>query len=62
MLWQPIPHLERKQEVYLENFVDWELVRRDVKGLNLNVIIRSPCPALSLNEALLRIIRNRVRK
>ena len=38
--------------------MDWELVRGDVKGLNLNEVIRLS----SLNEALLRVIRNRVPK
>ena len=34
----------------------------DVKGLNWNEIIRSPCQVLSLNKAILRVIRNRVPK
>ena len=42
--------------------MDWELVRGDVKGLNWNRIIRSPCPVLSQNEALLHVIRERVPK
>ena len=33
-----------------------------MKGLNWNEIIRSPCPASTLNEALLWVIRNRVSK
>ena len=33
-----------------------------MKGPNWNRIIRSPCPASSLNEALLRVIKDRVSK
>ena len=33
-----------------------------MKGLNWNGIIRSPCPVSSLNEAVLRIIADRVLK
>ena len=40
--------------------MDKELVRGDLKGLNWNHIIRSPCPVSSLNEALMRVIRDRV--
>ena len=42
--------------------MDWELVRGDVKDLNWDEIVRSPCRVSSLNEALLRVIRNRVSK
>ena len=31
-----------------------------MKDLNWNEAIKSPCPVLSLNEALLRVIRVRV--
>ena len=48
------------QEVYFKNCVDWKLVRGDAKGLNLNEISRSPSSVSSLNEALLRVIRDRV--
>ena len=34
VLEQSIPHLVCRQEVYLKNSVDWELVKGDVKGLN----------------------------
>ena len=51
-----------KQEVHLKNPVDWKLVKRDVTGLNLNEIIRSSCLVSSLNEELMRVIRNRVSK
>ena len=34
VLEQPIHHSVYRQEVYLKNSVDWELVRGDVKGLN----------------------------
>ena len=44
------------------NSVDWEMVRADVKGLNWNDVIRSFYPVLSLNEALLRVIRGRIPK
>ena len=40
----------------------WELVDRDVMGLNWNGIIRSSCPVLSLNEALLCVLRDIVPK
>ena len=60
VLAQPIPHLVCRQEVYFKNSVDWMLVRADVKDFNWNGIIRSPCPVLSLNEELLRVIRDRV--
>ena len=43
VLERPIPHLLRRQEVYLTKSVDWELVRGDVKSLHWNGIIRSPC-------------------
>ena len=42
--------------------MDLVLVRRDVNGLNWNEILRSPCPVSTLNEALLRVLRNRVPK
>ena len=61
-LEQSIPHLVCRQEVYLKNSVDWELVKGDVNDLNWNEIIRFPCPLLTLNEDLLRVIRNRVPK
>ena len=60
MLEQPINHLMCRQEVYLKNSVDWNLVRGYVKSLNWNEIIRFPFPALS--EALLCAIRDRVPK
>ena len=31
---QPNPHLVCRQEVYLKNSMNWELVRGDVKGIN----------------------------
>ena len=62
MLELSIPHLVSRQEVYLKNSVDWELVIRDVQGLNWNEIIRSPWPASSLNEVLSRVISDRVPK
>ena len=37
--------------------LDWELMRRDVKGLNWNGIITFPCSISSLNEAFLRVTR-----
>ena len=46
----------------MKNSANWELVRRDVKGLNLNEIIRSSCPVSSLNETLLHVIRDRAPK
>ena len=47
----------------MKNSVDWNLVRGDVKGFNWKPsIIRSLCPVLSLNEALLRVIRDRESK
>ena len=58
VLEQPIPHLVCSQKVYLKNFVDCDLVKWDVKGLNWNKSIRSPCPVSSLNRhcwVLLRI-------
>ena len=33
-----------------------------MKGLNWNEIIKSPCLESSLNEAMLRVIRDRVSK
>ena len=62
MLQQPIPHLVCRQEAYLKNSIDWELLRGDGKGLNWNGITRFPCSVSSLNEALLRVIRDRVPK
>ena len=62
MLEQSIPHLVCRQEVHLKNSVDSELVRRDVKDLNWNGIIRFPYPASSLNESLLRVSKDRVSK
>ena len=50
------------QEVYLKNSEDSELVRRGLKGLNWKGIIKCPCAVSSLNEALLRIFRDRVPK
>ena len=50
------------QGVNLKNSVNWELVREDVNGLAWNEMIRIPCPVSSLNEALLRVLRNRVPK
>ena len=41
-----VPLLVYRQEFYLKNSVDWELVREDAKGLNWNEIIRCPCPVL----------------
>ena len=46
----------------MQNLVDWELVREKVNDLDWNKIIRFPCPASSLNEALLRVLRDRVPK
>ena len=40
----------------------WGLVRKDVKGINWNEIIRSFCPVSTLNKALLSIFPNRVPK
>ena len=60
VLEQSIPHLVCRQKVYLKHSVDWEQVKGDVKGLNWNNIIRSLCPVSNINEALLRVIRNRV--
>ena len=62
MLEQLITHLARRQEVYIKNSVNWKLVRGDVKGLNWNRVIRSPCPVLSLKQALVGVIRVRVLK
>ena len=62
VLGQPIPHLVCRLDDYLKNTVDWEQVREDMKGLNWNETIRSPCPVSLLNEALLRVIKNRVPK
>ena len=59
VLEQPILHLVCRQEVYLKNSVDWELVRGDVKGLNWNEIIRFPCSVSMLIEAVLRAIMSR---
>ena len=47
-------------EVYLKNSVDSELVRGDVHGCNWNGIVRFPCSESSLNESLLRAIKDRV--
>ena len=41
VLEQYCPPLVCRQDVYLKNSVNWELVREDVKGLNWNKIIRS---------------------
>ena len=60
VLEQHFPHLVCRQEVYLKNSVDRELVRGDVKGLIWNDIIRCLCVVSTLNEGLLRSIRNRV--
>ena len=46
----------------MKNSAGWELVKGGVKVLDWNEVIRSPCPVLSLNEALLRILRDRVPK
>ena len=62
LLEQPIPYLVCRQEVYLKNSVDWDLVRRDVKGPNWNEITRFPCPISSLNESLLRVTGGKVSK
>ena len=62
VLNQPIPHLVCRREVYFKNSVDWELDRGNVKGLNWNRIIRFPCPVSSINEALMRVNRDRVPK
>ena len=51
-----IPPLVYRQEVYLKNFVNWELFREVVKGLNWNRII------IIFNEALLRVMRDKVPK
>ena len=59
VLEQPFPHLVCRQEVYLKSSVNWQLVKEDVKDLNWNEIIRFPCPVSSLNESLLRILRDR---
>ena len=59
---QSIPPLLCMQEVYLKNSVDWRLVRRDGKGLNWNMFIRSSCPTSPLFEALLSVIRDRISK
>ena len=62
VLEQPILQLVCRQEVFLRNSVDWELVRGYVKGPNWNGIITSHCSASSLNKALLCVIRDRVPK
>ena len=62
MLEHSIPHFVCRQEVYLQQSSDRELVRGNVKGLNWTEIIRYHCPVSSLNETLLRVIRNRVLK
>ena len=62
VLEQPKPHLVCRQAVFLKNSVNWQLVRENVKSLNWNEILSFPCPLLSLNGALLRVIRNRVLK
>ena len=49
-------------EAYLKNSVEWELVREDVKGLSWNEVVTSPFPVSSLNEALLRVIRDKFLK
>ena len=41
VLEQPIPRLVCGKDIYLKNSVDWKLVRRYVKGLNENEIIRT---------------------
>ena len=51
-----------RQEVYLNNSVDWKPVKMNVKGFNWNEIIRFPYPVSLLNEALLRVIRDRIPK
>ena len=48
LLEQPITHMTCRREVYLENSVDWELVKGDAKSINRNEIIR------------LRVVRDRV--
>ena len=62
VLEQLIPHVVFRQEVCLNNSVYWEVVRRDVKGLNWTGIIRFICLVSSVNEALLRIIKDRALK
>ena len=62
VLEQPILHMVCREDAYLKNSVEWELVRGDVKGLSWNEIIMSSCPLSTLNEALLRAICNRVHK
>ena len=57
VLDQAIPHLACRQEVYLKNSVNWELVRVYMKVLNWNGIIRFPCLVSLFNDALLRVIR-----
>ena len=46
VLEQPKPHLVCRQEPYLKNSVNWELVRGDMKGLNGNGIILVDLPAI----------------
>ena len=62
MLEQPISHLVCRQDVYLKNSVNWEMVRGDVTGLNENRILWSPFPVSSLSEALFCVISDRMFK
>ena len=59
VIMQPILQLECRQEVYLKNTVDWELISGDGKSLGWNESTRSSCLGPSLNEALLRILKMR---
>ena len=62
VLEQPIPHEMCRQEVYLKNSVDWELVRGVVMSLIWRGAIRCPCPVSSLNGALIHVLKDRVPK
>ena len=57
-----MPLLMCIQEICLNNSVDWDLVRGDVKCLNWNAMISPSCPVSLLNEALLHVIWDRVLK
>ena len=56
VLEQSIPHLVCRQKVFLKNSVDWEMIRRHVKGLNCNRILRFLCPVSLRNEALFCVL------
>ena len=47
-----------RQEGYLQNSVDWKLVKGDMKSFNWSEIIKYPRLVSSLNEVLLLVKSN----